>query len=671
MSVNEDSNSILGTFFQLLSGVVKSIAHKFVLLGDFIAFHGKTVFYHFVFIISYIICFTTLTNTSSENARFLILIFISFLHIMFLFVLLTANATVPSLNTDSAPIIMFSPYFVGTGWLILAFSISFMLHAYYSLYKKFTANQMPIDFGSLDSSKNEFIKYLRISTIWMWIFYIFERIKIIYVTFFSYNQIISTIVLIFGIIFIALSTYTAYIGYNVSNSVQKLALPPLNSFQSFYSYFQNLAEDGGTIEGFFDASGGGVVSGAAAATAGLSVKDMSANVINQQINDHYESVDSDDVINRPSTIKMMERIGVSPETEFSTSGMTIGQFCQNQITTLSQENTGNGSGTGFYMLLLSKSNKDIYYLTKSDTLKDNTNNTIATNNSLNNYLGYYNVSILSYNSAYKNVSSSVDTFLGSMQDNTDNTLKGIFMLDHANNLYNIRGMNTPSNKVTVSITPIVNTNYNPTNIVTSLGANGIGTYLLAPDNSDLFFIKTQYTTTNTVEIYCLDIASRYQKMTIATGTPFVFDGANSCTWSAPLDASNSVDKAYMDYLQVSSYNLVGGVGTYLLNSKRDLYFVKTVNTDSHLLEIHGLSAASNYQSFCCHYITALRIFYNVDNSTKPIGNKWYSFGVGTLDLDLDDNLVYIKPTSTDNAQMVSSLSVFTLSAAKTYRKFIT
>ena len=64
------------------------------------------------------------------------------------------------------------------------------------------------------------------------------------------------------------------------------------------------------------------------------------------------------------------------------------------------------------------------------------------------------------------------------------------------------------------------------------------------------------------------------------------------------------------------------------------------------------------------------LFRSSDESTKPIGNKWYMYGVGTLDLDIENNLVYIKPTSVDEKELINTMSIFTLSAAKKYRKFI-
>ena len=119
-----------------------------------------------------------------------------------------------------------------------------------------------------------------------------------------------------------------------------------------------------------------------------------------------------------------------------------------------------------------------------------------------------------------------------------------------------------------------------------------------------------------------------------------------------------VDKKYMDLLNASEYQLSGGIGFYLLNSKRDLYYIKTVDTRSKNIEIHGLSAESNYQKFCIHCVTSLRIAYITDDTTQPFGNKWYTFGLGTFSLDINDNLVYIKPLNKTNS-VTDSFSVFT------------
>ena len=87
--VNTDSgtgSTVLGLSFQSSTGIFELLASWLMNLVGFVGNHGKSVFYHIVFIISYILCFFYLSGTNNENIRFLILIFLFLLHFIFLFV---------------------------------------------------------------------------------------------------------------------------------------------------------------------------------------------------------------------------------------------------------------------------------------------------------------------------------------------------------------------------------------------------------------------------------------------------------------------------------------------------------------------------------------------------------------------------------------------------------
>jgi hypothetical protein len=526
---------------------------------------------------------------------------------------------------------------------------------------------MAIQFGALDDQKNKYIYYLTVAVIWMWIYYVLERLKAKFFGVFNKSDLLSTFVFLVGVVFIVLSSYSTVLAYNITSSVRKLQLPPVNSFQSFYQYFVDLANNGAieeanaysnTTEGFRDVSSNKID------IPVINTTDICNNVLEEKIHDdsQFQEINADELVNKDTTIKMMDRLGLQSNYEFTTTGLTKSDFCSKQ--TVNSTGSQKISET-FDTFLLSKHNKDLYYITNNTKYyipgRIQALTALYNNQELGNIL-----MILSYNSGYKENTQNAYNLI-----RTDKDYNGIFLLDYANNVYNIHNMGPPTSRVSLTIYPNLNS-YQITNMTTPIGANGVGTYLLAPNNADLFFIKTQYTATKSVEIYGLDINSRYSKFVVNTGTPLLFDGVNSCTWKAKLDPNNIVDKKYMDQLMIEDYsfNLVGGVGTYLMNRKRDLYFIKTVDTDSKMIEIHGLSAASNYQQFCIHQVTALRILYVSDKSTLPIGNKWASFGVGTFELDRDDNLVYIKPTSRDENDLISSMSIFTLSAGRNYKKFI-
>jgi hypothetical protein len=535
-----------------------------------------------------------------------------------------------------------------------------MLHAYYFLYKKYSIqNHIPIDFGNLKKEKDEYFKYLYGSIKWMSFFYIFERIKIVFLEFFTYNQIINTFILVFGIIFIAIASYSTYLSYKISNRVQKLYLPPLNSFQSFFQYFQNLGgmeeEYKGIREGFYDV----IVTVPPTPITAMNANQLDTRKIKRGSGDFIVD-EPDEVIYSDNTVQIMNKFGYTNEnTEFNSFGISMNTLCERQ----KEENV-----YGIRHFMLDKSSKNVIYIADYDGRFNNDMDI----NAVYNYFGAYrlfSVIAISRQSEYRD-SNVINLIFDNLDHNLD-VENGIFLLDNVKNIYNIQHKSKNDNEfVYVNIYPNhYGLYYNVTRIETPFKTNKIGKYLLSYDNNDLFFIKTQNCATNTIEVHILGIESGYKEFKLSTGTPLIFDGMNSCTWYADLDPDNPVDKKYMDLINATEYRLSGGIGFYLLNSKRDLYYVKTVDTRSKMVEIHGLSAASNYQQFCLHCTTALRIAYITDDTTRPFGNKWYTFGLGTFELDENDNLVYIKPLNKNNG-IASSFTVFTLSAAKNYKRYI-
>mgnify|MGYP003704721383 CR=1 FL=1 len=79
--------------------------------------------------------------------------------------------------------------------------------------------------------------------------------------------------------------------------------------------------------------------------------------------------------------------------------------------------------------------------------------------------------ILSYDSGYKENTQTAYNLI-----RTDKDYNGLFLLDYANNVYNIHNMGTPTSRVSLTIYPNLNS-YQITNMTTPIGANGVGTYL--------------------------------------------------------------------------------------------------------------------------------------------------------------------------------------------------
>ena len=56
-------------FFNLITGLIGIFVSLFEKLIGFIQENNKTVLYHFIFFLSYIVCFTTLFNTDRKSTR--------------------------------------------------------------------------------------------------------------------------------------------------------------------------------------------------------------------------------------------------------------------------------------------------------------------------------------------------------------------------------------------------------------------------------------------------------------------------------------------------------------------------------------------------------------------------------------------------------------------------
>ncbi|KAG0001778.1 hypothetical protein BGZ80_008532 [Entomortierella chlamydospora] len=111
-----------------------------------------------------------------------------------------------------------------------------------------------------------------------------------------------------------------------------------------------------------------------------------------------------------------------------------------------------------------------------------------------------------------------------------------------------------------------------------------GTWLMqdwtGDGKADLVYIKTRNTGTGAVEVHVADAASRYQNFVLQTGTCF---GCGD-----------------------------DGNGIWTMSRKGDLVFIKIRNCGSNMVEYHVASKASNYKQFTQHVVTGFGI---EDNGT--------------------------------------------------------
>jgi hypothetical protein len=137
-------------------------------------------------------------------------------------------------------------------------------------------------------------------------------------------------------------------------------------------------------------------------------------------------------------------------------------------------------------------------------------------------------------------------------------------------------------------------------------------------NADLYAIKLNHTGSGHTEVQILTAASRYQQYSLRIATPL--GEADPSNW------------------------------TFLVGSNGDLYAIATKNSGSGKVEVHILTAASNYQQFSNEVATAL----------GPVDPSRWEF-----QLTAADDLVGVFLNGTGSGQT----EVHVLSAASNYQQY--
>jgi hypothetical protein len=157
---------------------------------------------------------------------------------------------------------------------------------------------------------------------------------------------------------------------------------------------------------------------------------------------------------------------------------------------------------------------------------------------------------------------------------------------------------------------------------TAFNIDDNGTWLMqdwtGDGKADLVYIKTRNTDSGMVEVHVADAASGYQKFALHTDTCFALEENGVWTMSSTGDlvyiktrnsGSGKIEyhvasKAsnYQDFTQHAVTDFaVEDNGTWCLAPKvpggfADLYYIKTRNTGSNMVEVHAVSASSNWKT---------------------------------------------------------------------------
>ncbi len=218
--------------------------------------------------------------------------------------------------------------------------------------------------------------------------------------------------------------------------------------------------------------------------------------------------------------------------------------------------------------------------------------------------------------------------------------------------------------------------------------------LSQPYARKIYCVKTANTGSGRVELYILDASTAYQQLTIhattaidvshagdyefgianfvgearddlvtvrrrntATGRVEVHEwseGSNS-DYSAELPFTTALDEA-----EESNYIfLFGHFGNFDETSRPDLFCLKKANTASGQLEVHVLSAASNYIAYSLHAVTPVSLI-DIDEYDFAIGNYLQSLGT---------DLFLLKKRNCASGKLEVHVLAWTPSAQTAYQQF--
>jgi hypothetical protein len=198
----------------------------------------RVIFFHVLIFISYVLCFVYLYKPNTE----MVSIFLFFLlHISVIFFIISTKLTVPSfvktLSFSSVSAwditqmfnINFMEYslaFMMLSWIILLFAFYWICTVFVRLYQAYIPFGKDMTFGNMEPNKTVLYKYLILSTVFIWLFYIINGTKSWFQSFMNKNKIMNSFVLIV----FALSVYSSVTAFTTSryiyDTIHTIVIPP-------------------------------------------------------------------------------------------------------------------------------------------------------------------------------------------------------------------------------------------------------------------------------------------------------------------------------------------------------------------------------------------------------------------------------------------------------------
>lgn len=222
---------------------------------------------------------------------------------------------------------------------------------------------------------------------------------------------------------------------------------------------------------------------------------------------------------------------------------------------------------------------------------------------------------------------------------------------------------------------------------TAFSVEDNGTWLMqdytGDGKADLVYIKTRNTGTGKVEVHVADAASNYQNFVLHTGTCFSCEDNGVWTMSSKADLvfiktrnSGSGKTEYHVASKASNYQqfsqhvatdfAMEENGTWCLAPKcsgdfADLYYIKTRNTGSGKVEVHAVSAKSEWKSRVMDVASSfdpeengqwLMAYFTHQSKPDLVYIKTRNTGTGKIEVHVNESKEYKPETFIESSQNV-------------------
>lgn len=200
---------------------------------------SRTVLYHVIFLVSYVLCFVYLNYPNTEMIS---VMFFLVLHLVFLFFLGYTRPPLPGFDTlrniqyhptswditqiFNLPFADYSVPIIVVSWVFMLLALVILVQDYIQLYQTYIPQGVEPTFGKMDGFKQRTLALLMASTVLVWLFYLLQHIKGAFSGFTQRNKVANSFVLVFAVILVTSSVYSFQLSRYVNDHLGTVVLSP-------------------------------------------------------------------------------------------------------------------------------------------------------------------------------------------------------------------------------------------------------------------------------------------------------------------------------------------------------------------------------------------------------------------------------------------------------------